>query len=71
MANKEIQSPKQFMCIDGKMHIVEAGQFVFVHDYNNLLKRYKKLLKLCRINGLFDSIKKTKEKVQRIFGDNV
>ena len=71
MANNKIQPPKQWLCIDGEMHKVEAGQFVFLADYNNLLKRYKKLLKLCRINGVFDSLKKTKEKNQKIFGSKV
>ena len=66
---KKQRKPKEYMCIDGDMHIVDRGQFIKVNDYQDLLRRYKKLLKLAHINGVFGSIKPTRKKVQRIFGD--
>lgn len=46
------RNPQEYMCINGDMHIVDKGQFVLVDDYNNLLQRYKKLLKLARVKGI-------------------
>lgn len=70
MGRKKVQEPKQFMCIDGEMHIVDRGQFILVKDYQDLLRRYKRLIKLGHINGIFDSVKPVKKlKQQRIFAE--
>lgn len=71
MGNKQKQSriPKQYMCIDGNMHIVDRGQFILVADYQDLLRRYKRLIKLGHINGIFDSVKEPKKvKQSKIYG---
>jgi hypothetical protein len=60
--------PKQYMCIDGMMQIVDfGGQFVTVRAYQDLLRRYKKLIKLARIKGILDSVKPTQKKINKIF----
>jgi len=68
MPNKPV--PKEYMCIDGGMQIVDfGGQFVTVRAYQDLLRRYKRLIKLAHINGILDSTKPHKRMKQRkIFG---
>ena len=65
------RTPKQYMCVDGEMIIVDfGGQFVTVRAYNDLLRRYRRLIKLAHINGILDSTKKAKRvKQKRIYGD--
>ena len=71
MGKQKRREPRQFMCIDGEMHIVDRGQFIMVNDYQDLLRRYKKLLKLAHINGIFDTIDPAKKaKAKKIYKDD-
>lgn len=56
--------PKEYMCINGDMHVVTIGQFISKDDYMFLLKRYRRLLKLAHARKLF-----TKSKSTRVFDD--
>jgi len=71
MNKKQSREPKQYMCIDCQMQIVDfGGQFVTVRAYQDLLRRYKRLIKLAHINGILDSTKPAKQiKQKKIFGD--
>lgn len=49
------RNPPQYICVDGRMLKVSIGQFYHKNDYEKLLARYKKLIKLARIKGIIDS----------------
>ncbi len=70
MKNRLVE-PQQYICVDGDMLQVLRGQFILVKDYQILLKKYRKLVKLGHINGMFDSVKPAKKmKQEKIFGDD-
>ena len=52
--------PKEFMCINGDMHVTTIGQFILKEDYYHLLKRYKHLLRLARARKIFERTKQCK-----------
>lgn len=54
--------PKEFMCINGDMHVTTIGQFILKEDYYYLLRRYKHLLRLARARKIFE-----KEKQRKLF----
>ena len=46
------QRPRQYLCVNGDMHVVTHGQFVTVQDYERLLRKYKKIVKLVEVKGV-------------------
>ena len=46
--------PIEYMLINGDLHqvVTGTGQLIMKEDYDNLLRRYKKLLKLAHVRGI-------------------
>lgn len=57
---------QQYACVDGVMLPVAVGPYVSVLDFEQLLKKYKRLVKLCRLMGTFEAYKELKKDGQNI-----